>query len=230
MTHKYIAAAGVALSFLLGSCAYDNYEAPDAALTGRIVYQGDPIAVEFNQVQFDLYEPGWQKNTPITVTVDQDGSFSALLFNAPYKLVFRPGQGPFMTLADTTQVSVSGNTTFDLEVMPYYMVRNAQFSAPSSTTVSASCSLEKIVTDANAKDVERVTLYVSKTYFVGGGNHIAAVDLGGGDITDPGNISLSAEVPGMVPVQNYVFARIGLKLVNVEDMIFSPIQKVQLGE
>jgi hypothetical protein len=32
----------------------------------------------------------------------------------------------------------------------------------------------------------------------------------------------------MKPTQNYVFARIGVKIAGVEDLIFSPVQKVQL--
>ncbi|RYE41876.1 MAG: DUF3823 domain-containing protein, partial [Sphingobacteriales bacterium] len=32
----------------------------------------------------------------------------------------------------------------------------------------------------------------------------------------------------LTPTQNYVFARIGVKTQDVEDWIFSPVQKIQL--
>jgi hypothetical protein len=109
------------------------------------------------------------------------------------------------------------------------MIRNSQITG-SGTTVSATFKIEKIITDANAKDIERVNLYINKTQFVSGNGdqQIANAELSGGAITDPNNVSLTVTVPDMVPTQNYVFARIGLKIAGVEDMIFSPLQKVQL--
>ncbi len=69
---------------------------------------------------------------------------------------------------DTVYVNINGSQTLDIEVTPYYMIRNPQITA-SGGNVNATVSLEKIITDANAKDVERVTLYVNKTQFVSGG-------------------------------------------------------------
>jgi hypothetical protein len=226
----------VALNLIINSCAYDNYDAPDTYLKGRIVYRGEPANVSYNDVSFELWEPGWQKKIPINVIVAQDGSFSTVLFNATYKLIFQSGQGPFtmnrndQTNSDTLLIVLKGSQTLDIEVTPYYMVRNTQFSSSGNGTkkISATCSLEKIITDANAKDVEKVSLYISKTQFVDGRTSIANQDIGGGDITDLNAISLSVDVPAIVPSQNYVFARVGVKINGVEDMIFSPVQKVEL--
>ena len=85
---------------------------------------------------------------------------------------------------------------------------------------------EKIITDANAKDIERVSLYINAGQFVGQDN-IAVVNLAGADITDPNNINLQVSVPSISPAQPFVYARVGLKIANVEDMIFTPVQKVQ---
>lgn len=217
----------VLVGVVLASCALDNYDSPEAHLQGHLVYNGDPIEVSTNDVYFQLWEPGWENSVPINVNVDQDGSFSALLFNANYKLVFPSGQGPFMSNQDTLELVVKGGETVDLDVTPYYMVRNPQISG-SGSTVNASCSLEQIITDANARNVERVTLYINKTQFVGPATNIALADLWGGDIVDINDIDLSVGVPTIVPGQDYVFARIGLKIDGVEDMIFSPIQKIDL--
>jgi hypothetical protein len=164
--------------------------------------------------------------------VDQNGTFSALLFNGDYKLDFQDGQGPFMasqidpkTNSDTMAVKVQGATSLNIEVMPYYMIRSPQFSV-SGKQVNATCQLEKIITDANARDVESVTLYINKTYFADNNNNIATASISGGDITDMNHISLTVGIPEMTPTQNYIFARIGVKIANVEDMIFSPVVKL----
>lgn len=222
-----------AMSTMLASCGFDNYDPPKAALQGRIVYNGEPINVAYNEVAFQLWEPGWQTNIPIDVTVDQDGSYSAMLFDATYKMNFRPGQGPFMTLqndqtnSDTILINLNGSQTLDIEVMPYYMVRNSQFSA-SGRTVSGSFGLEQIITGENAKNIESVSLYTSKTQFVDSRTSIASKNINGGEIMDLSNVALSVDIPSITPSQSYVFARIGVKISGVEDMIFSPVQRVEV--
>ena len=42
------------------SCEWDNYEKPESFLKGNIVYNGEPINVSYNDVKFELWEPGWQ--------------------------------------------------------------------------------------------------------------------------------------------------------------------------
>ena len=223
------------LSLIIGltSCEFDNYEEPKSTLQGRLVYKGEPINVSYNDVSFQLWEPGWQKKTPINVAVDQDGSYSAVIFNASYKLIIQSFQGPFksvtndVTKSDTILVNVKGNQTLDIEVLPYYMIRNPQLTGSSGKT-TATFQLEKIITGLDAKDVEEVGLYVNKTFFVDRGNNIAVKIIKGSEIIDLNNISLTADVPGITPAQNYVFARVGVKIAGVEDMIFSPVQKVTL--
>lgn len=223
----------ISLASAVASCGYDNYDPPKATLQGRVVYNGEPIHVAYNEVTFQLWEPGWQTNLPINVTVDQDGSYSALLFDATYKMIFQGGQGPFMTLrndqtnSDTIMVTLKGSQTLDIEVMPYYMIRDPQFSL-SGRTVNTSGRLEQIVTGTDAKTIERVSLYISKTQFVDSRTSIATKDLSGGDITDLNSVALSVDVPALTPTQNYVFARMGVKISGVEDMIFSPVQKLDV--
>ncbi|MDJ1504406.1 DUF3823 domain-containing protein [Xanthocytophaga agilis] len=225
----------IMVSITVSSCAYDNYDAPDTYLTGRIVYNGEPINVAYDNVNFELWEPGWQKRIPINVPVAQDGSYSTILFKSTYKLVFQSGQGPFRMLqndqtgSDTLIVDLKGSQTLDIEVMPYYIIHNAQLTGTTDGKVIGSCSVEKIITDVlYAKDIERVSLYISKTQFVDGRTSVANQDIAGSDITDLNNISLSVTVPSSAPAQDYVYARIGVKISGVEDMIFSPIQKIEL--
>lgn len=223
------------LSLGLSSCEYDNYDAPKATLEGRIVYQGEPINVAVNEVNYELWEPGWQLKTPINVTVAQDGSYSASLFNATYKLVFRPNQGPFRmvhnsaTDSDTILVDVKGHTVLDIEVEPYYIIRSPQF-ALNNNAVNATASLEQIITGEDARNIEQVSLFLNKTQFVDqrGDYNLARTDIAGGDVVDINNISLSTNVPDLVRSQSFIYARIGVKIEGVEDMLYSPVQRLEL--
>lgn len=225
----------VTLSGLFTSCQFDNYDEPGSFLEGRIVYQGVPINVSSRDVSFQLWEPGWQKSYSINVDVAQDGSFSSLLFNADYKLVIPANQGPWRTIinaqtgSDTILVKLNGSQTLDIEVEPYYMIRNEQFSA-SGKNITATFKVEQIIKDAGMRNIERVNFYVNKTQFVDfrSSSNVASAEIGGGDISDPNAVSMSLTVPDLVPAQNYVYARVGVKIQGVEDMIFTPVQKIEL--
>ena len=225
----------MALAFGVVSCGYDNYDEPESMLQGRIVYNGEPINVATNEVSMELWEPGWQLNNRIDVAVAQDGSYSAALFNATYKLVFRDNQGPFQmnmnteTGSDTIVVNLNGDKVLDIEVLPYYMIRSPNISK-TGNTVTATANIEKIITDANGRDVERVSIYLNKTQFVDsrGNYNFARTEVAGGDIPDLSNMSIGVDITNLNSPQDYVYARIGVKIQGVEHMIFSPVQKIQL--
>lgn len=215
------------------SCKKDNYSAPGTALTGRLVYKGDAIEVEYNQVPFQVYQFGFGKIAPINGTFAPDGSYSLLLFDGEYKFTIPNGQGPFtwnktaQGAPDTTTIILTGSQTLDLEVTPYYMIRNSQLTA-SGGKVTGVFRIEQIITGAAAKDIERVNLYINKTLFVSGADNIGVTSLAGSAITDLNNVNLQVTIPNLVPAQSYIFARIGLKIAGVEDMIFSPVKKIDL--
>lgn len=225
----------LALGLTITSCAYDNYDAPNTYFQGRIVYNGEPINVAYNNVNFELWEPGWEKKIAINVPVEQDGSYSTILFKSTYKLIFQSGQGPFRmnrndeTGSDTVMINLNGNQTLDIEVLPYYIIRNPQFSlsGTSPQKVTASCGLEQIIMGVDERNVERVSLYISKTQFVDSRTSVGTHDVSREDIQDLSNINFSVDIPTLNPSQNYVFARIGLKIDGIEDMIFSTVQKIE---
>jgi hypothetical protein len=232
MAIKYNYILTLAIAAVLLSCKKDNYKPPATTLSGKVVYKGEALQLENNQVPYQLYQDGFGKVGAITQTFEQDGSYSSLLFDGQYKLIIPNGQGPFIWKQnaagdpDTLIVNLKGNQTLDLEVMPYYLIRTPQLAAASGK-VTGSFKIEKIITDANAKDIENVKLYINKTQFVSeGDNNIASTSLDGSAIVDVNNVSLSVAIPAIVPTQNYVYARIGLKISGVEDRIFSPVQKI----
>ncbi len=85
---------------------------------------------------------------------------------------------------DTVVINLKGSQSLDLEVTPYYMIRNSQIAAAAGN-VKATFKVDKIITDANAKDIENVTLYINKTQFVSPANNIATAEIAGSAIVDP---------------------------------------------
>lgn len=222
----------VAACIIMSSCEKDNYDPPSITLSGRLVYQGEPIGVQRDQVPFELYQYGFGKVGPIGQSFAQDGTYSALLFAGEYKMIIPLGQGPFMSPLnsaggpDSVAISLSADQTLDVNVTPYYMIRNAQITA-SGDKVLSTFSIEQIITDANAKNIKSVSLFVNKTQFVSAADNIASTTIEGATITDPSNMSLETTIPAISPAQNYVFARIGVEIDGIEDRIFSPLVKVQ---
>jgi hypothetical protein len=214
---------------IVSACAYDNYDPPKSVLSGEVVYNGKPIHVQSQQVSFRLFQTGFQRRIPITVQVAPDGSYKALLFNGNYQIIFPRGQGPFIqnTKSDTLDVKVRGNTEQNIKVLPYYMIQKPQFSV-SGSTVSANFGLKQIITDNRAKDIQFVALYVGKTRFANDQRNVASQTIDGSQITDMSSIHLSAKVPKLTPTQSYVFVHIGVKIQNVEDMLLSKVEKLQL--
>ena len=211
------------------SCKKDNYDAPGSKLTGHVVYKGDPIEVEYNQVKFELYQYGFGKTGAVSGTIQQDGSYSVLLFNGEYKFIIPNGQGPFKWnqtatgTPDTTVITLNGSQDLNIEVTPYYMVRNPKITA-AGANILGNFKVEKIITDASAKDVESVSLYINKTQFVSGADNTAVTTVDAAAITDWNNVQLSVAVPSG---QSSVYGRIGVKIAGVEDRIFSPVIEIK---
>lgn len=231
--HHYIVLLMIAA--LAGACKKDNYDPPAADIKGRIVYKGEAIGVEYNQVSFQLYQYGFGKTGPVEGFLTQDGGYSQKLFNGEYKFIIPNGQGPFVWrktasgAPDSVTINVQGNSELDIEVTPYYMIRQSNLTA-SGGKVTANFRIDKVITDASARNIDEVTLYINKTMFVSGANtyNIAQASLAGANITDPDNVTLQLTIPALVPAQPYVYARIGLKISGVEDRIFSPLVKLSL--
>ncbi|EAQ48476.1 DUF3823 domain-containing protein [Leeuwenhoekiella blandensis] len=225
---NYIYLAAIALLF--ASCEIDNYEEPESFFTGNIVYNGEPIEVGAREVRFQLFQPGFGALAPLDVHLDLDGSFSGRFFDGDYKLKFINGQGPFKAYevneqqGDTIFISLRGNTNLDIEVLPYYMLRNEAFNA-GTAAVDASASYEQIITGADARNIEFARLYLNDTEQVSnnGDYHMVWSDMTVGD----GTLNGSTALPDGYS-KPYVFARIALKIAGVEDMLFSPVQKLDL--
>ena len=86
----------LSLSLLAISCGLDNYDEPESFLEGKITYKGKQLGLKgTNGGNSTTIVSGWYANhDPITVYATQDGTFSAVLFDGPYKLVTKDKNGP----------------------------------------------------------------------------------------------------------------------------------------
>lgn len=217
--------------FALFSCKKDNFKAPSSRLSGQLVYNGIPIGLEYNQVSFQVYQPGFGKTGAIGGTFEPDGTYSLVLFDGNYKFTITPGRGPFRWkekadgTRDTLVVTMKGSQKLDIPVTPYYMIISPQLTGGGGR-VNASFKISQIITDMNARGIDRVSLYINRTQFVSGSDNIGGIDLAGSAIANPSAISLSLKVPAISPAQPYIYARIGLKVAGIQDLIFSPVVQV----
>lgn len=214
----------IASVIVFTGCQYDNFDPPESDLVGRIVYNGESIEVKNNDVELELWQDGFELREKIPVYIAQDGSFSAKLFDGEYKLTMLQGDGPWVSTADTVTINLNGYAEVDFEVEPYYILNNVEISN-SSGDINAVFDVEEI---AGGRDIEFVALYVGTTTIIDNifndGNSTTAVGAAG-DL--PGE-SLTFTLGGDLAERDYIFTRIGVKTVGVTDLIFSPVQKIEL--
>src|SRR6476646_6291576 len=127
MKIKFLSGIALALIAVFPACKKDNLKAPSSTLTGQVVYQGQPIGVRSNGVQLELWQSGYQLFSKIPVYINQDGKYSATLFDGDYKLTRLKGNGPWVDNTDTINVHVSGATTMDVPVQPYFVIKTPTF-------------------------------------------------------------------------------------------------------
>lgn len=214
----------LAFSATIMSCEKDNRTEPKSILKGRIVHDGQIIGVRSNGVQLEIWQRGFQLFTKIPVYVNQDGTFTASLFDGNYKLVRIRGNGPWVNNIDSIDVEVRGTKELDVPVNPYFVFKNDTYSKGEGK-VSATFTLQKV--EATGV-LERVNLYIGTTTILDPNNNAANVQqlAATTDLTKP--ITLTATLSAALAGREYVYARIGVKTSGVGEMLFGVPQKIQL--
>jgi len=201
------------------SCEKDNYKAPSSILSGKITYNDAQIGLRSDGVQLELWQHGYQLFTKIPVFVAQDGTFSARLFDGDYKLVLLNGNGPWVSSADSIDVKVSGATTVNVPVTPYFIITQSAFTRPTDSTVTATVSLQQI---DNSLPLEAVNLYVGSTSIVDQNRNIATTQIAAADIADITQpITLGLVLPANYRGDSLVFSRVGVKTAGVAEQIYT---------
>lgn len=235
MKSRTVAFCSFAATIAIAGCgeilAVDNYTQPESTLSGRVVYQGQPIGVRNRGVQLELWEPGWELNQKIPVHVSQDGSFQSRIFDGEYEINLLPGNGPWVNNPTRIPVSVSGQAVMDIEVEPYYIIRNEQITHADGR-ISATFDVGQINT---SRAVEYLGLYVATTQFVDRINQTVRLERPSSQIVSLSvPITLSVTLPANIHVtpsperRDHVFVRVGVKTVGVAELLFSPVYKIAI--
>lgn len=205
-------------------CGKDNFDEPNVTLTGKVLYNGQPLQLRGTggAVQLQLYQDGYGLFTPIAVYVGQDGVYSAKLFNGTYKLITRDNNGPWVNARDTSIVQVKGNTSFDISVTPFFTISNESITL-SGNTINASFTINQIV---NTAGIETVYLLVSKTQFCDDANYVYRRDFT--DIS-PGQVSVSGDFGSIYEATSAkaLYGRVGVRSNQTQQAIFSPVVKLK---
>jgi len=225
MKLKLLAYITLGLVLTLAGCAKDNYEPPTSVLSGRVVYNDQPVGVRSNGVQLELWQPGFQLYQKIPIYVAQDGTFSASLFDGDYKLIPLRGNGPWATKTDTINVQVRGSATVDVPVDPYFVIKNEKVQR-NANTIDATFNLQQVNT---SRKLERVNLYIGTTTIVDANNSGANAQMLASSITNLSQpVTLSINLPASLSSKSYVYARIGVKTEGVGELVYSAPVKIQL--
>ena len=224
MKLKYIMLIFTTAGLLLAGCEYDNFEAPKATLSGKVVYQGNAVSVRNNGPQLELWQDGFALKSPITVNISQDGSYSAILFNGRYKLVRRADAPWQQQASDTLIVDVSGNTTYDVPVSPYFTISNDTF-GKSGNNITARFVVNKNIPTAN---LELVRLYLGKSMLTDQVQREFLVDGNVANIVSGQPTEITASLPDNLKDLDYIFARIGVKSSSAGEYYYTQVQKIAL--
>ncbi|WPR77252.1 DUF3823 domain-containing protein [Algoriphagus sp. NG3] len=225
MNSKLYLFLSLSLLVLLSGCELDNYEEPKSTLTGQVIFEDLPINVRSNGVELELWQPGFDLFTKIPVYVNQDGTFSTKVFDGDYKLTMLRG-APWVYTSDTINVSVRGNAEVDVQVSPYYIFENVGFSRQGASEITADFNLRQVTDQEN---LEFVRVYLGRTTILDQNINIANATLNAADIDDvSGPFSMGVTIPASLDGRNYVFARLGLKVRDVPELLYSSPQKIML--
>jgi hypothetical protein len=106
----------------------DNWEAPDAGITGRIIdsYTGQNLVMDQNDWQIRIWERSWKNGANVNdqnLAVKNDGTYNNdKLFAGTYDML--PYDGPFWPVDTVKGVTLNSNkkTTQDFTVTPYLQI------------------------------------------------------------------------------------------------------------
>lgn len=210
------------LVLVAASCNYDNFDPPQSMLEGRVVYQGEPLGLRSEGVQLELWQPGYELFQKIPLHVDQDGSFSASLFDGDYKLTLLRGNGPWLDQTDSIDVQVRGGKILDVEVQPYYTLSSPQFSR-NSGQISTSVQVNSV---NPTRAVELVAIYVGRTAILDAVRNEANLVISGEELDLSSPIDLNINLPASLSGRD-VYVRVGVKTAGVQELLYSTVQHLQ---
>jgi len=224
MKFKFLTLFTAVASLFLASCGYDNYNAPELTLSGKVVYQGNAVSIRNNGAQLELWQDGFPLRSYIPVYIAQDGSFSAKLFAGQYKLVRRADAPWLQQATDTIRVNLTADANVDVPVMPYFTITNDAF-VKTGNTIRAQFVVNKVVSNAN---VELVRLYLGKSILTDQVQREVRVEGNVSTLVFGAQTILTADIPDNLKNLDFIYARVGVKSTLAGEYAYTQIQKIPL--
>jgi len=233
---------------VLGGCKKDNREAPKSTLSGTVLVEGtkQAVGVASNRVQLELWQNGYALFQKIPVYVDQDGTFSANLFDGQYKLVRLSG-APWANNTDTITVNLKGSSAIDVPVKPFFTVANDNITYNAAdTSITGTFNVTRV--DAT-KTADRVSLHLGLTNFVDAVTNQIPLPAANNDkapasdyLTAASTIKVflnparysgtaNAELRRQLTValqKGYLFARVAVRTTGVTERFYSQVKQINL--
>jgi hypothetical protein len=230
MKNKIILLAVIAFAIMIAGCKYDNYDPPTSILSGKVVYNSVPVGVRSNGTQLELWQYTWDTKgkiarAKIAVYIAQDGFYSAKLFDGNYKIVRLAGAPWSNPNTDSLDVTVNGNTTFDVPVTPYYTISGETFTYnKADSSITSTCSITKVGTNA----ITNLTLYAGVTSIVDNTNTTQnnVLTTGLTDLTTPKTNKIT--LTSVNKKRSYIYVRLAIQISGVSERYYTQVQKISL--
>ncbi len=212
------------------SCEIDNYEGPDATITGKFLDSatGELVGTDIrNGNEIGVYELGWASESRQAWYIKNTGEYTNnMVFASTYRIEFTNCN--FYPFVVDDFVVNKGDNTHDFTVTPFIRVKNPSITYDSTTkTVKATFSLEAGGSDVSLSEIRLFAftdMWVGNYIKFGISNEDCYKKASGGAISSQINPSTQYELTMKVDdnsnffeyTRNYYF-RIGA-LANVPDV------------
>lgn len=204
------------------SCEIDNYEGPDAEISGRILdHNGNLLRTEpgSSNMRIRMDEISWANgDTTIAViprylNVKIDGSYTnTKIFSATYRML--PVEGAFYPVEEADTVIVTGKSVKDFVVTPYLDVNWVD--EPHITADSCVEASFKFVRNGGPNgefmpDVQDYRLFISSNQYVGNNNYYNDLISGAVAVTNAHeSITITAKSKRLKYFNTDVYVRVGV--------------------
>ena len=223
-----IATIIVATAGMLASCELDNYDAPNAELSGSIIDEETQELVQQDIIrgtEIKITEHGYDPVTPQYIRTKPDGTYmDKLLFANTYTI--QPERGNFVPV-EAQEIMIEGKTVRDFIVTPYIRVKEASI-VRNGSKVIATFKLQQNVDNP----VSKIGLYAHPNPIVGEPIRTVATEMPVNAAVDPNQvftleIDLAANSSTLKAGSQYFF-RVGA-LIDVGEAKFNYAPAVRLS-
>ncbi|MGN0053078.1 MAG: DUF3823 domain-containing protein [Bacteroides sp.] len=163
---------GASVTMATSCMEVDNFDAPDAHLTGRIIdaTTGENMLADQGECRVRIWEKSYSTNPGNQdIPVKQDGSYNNdKLFKGTYDMVPEGAWWP----ADTIRVGLGNKLTQNFEVTPYLKLFDFQLELTDPDSIRVSCRFEAPIGEG-LPTIMDIRPFLSMNQFCGAANCIS---------------------------------------------------------